>query len=233
MNTTMTKRRFLQSVGAAAGAGAVYRTMEALGLAGIGAAHAATPAPDLPAGSGQGKRVAILGAGLSGMTAAWELAKAGYDCTILEATGRAGGRSFTARGGDLLEEADSRQRAEFGGGDHLYANMGPARIPYHHRTILGYCREFGVELEVFTNDNRAALFHNRERFGGQAIPGRRIMTDQRGYVAELLAKAVNANALDSELSGEDKERVLAMLRSFGGLDPSPLRPPRVHQTSFM
>ena len=222
MSTTMTKRRFLQSIGAAAGAGAVYRTMEALGLAGIGAAHAATPVPDLPAGSGKGKRIAILGAGLSGMTAAFELAKAGYDCTILEATGRAGGRSFTARGGDLLEETDSRQRAEFGSGDHLYANMGPARIPYHHRTLLGYCRELGVELEVFTNDNRAALFHNRDRFGGEPIPGRRIMTDQRGYVAELLAKAVNANALDQELSGEDKERVLAMLRSYGGLDPDHL-----------
>ena len=222
MNATMTKRRFLQSIGAAAGAGAVYRTMEALGLAGIGAAHAATLAPDLPADSGRGKRIAILGAGISGMTAAWELSKAGYHCTILEATGRAGGRSFTARGGDVLEETDSRQRVEFGGGDHLYANMGPARIPYHHRTILGYCKEFGVELEVFTNDNRAALFHNRDRFDGKPVPGRRVMTDTRGYIAELLAKAVNANALDSELSGEDKERVLTMLRRYGGLNPDHL-----------
>ena len=222
MSTTMTKRRFLQSIGAAAGAGAAYRTMEALGLAGIGAAHAATPAPDLPAGSGQGKRVAILGAGISGMTAAWELSKAGYQCAILEATGRAGGRSFTARGGDVLEETDSRQRADFGGGDHLYANMGPARIPYHHRTILGYCKEFGVDLEVFTNDNRAALFHNRDRFGGEPVPGRRVMTDQRGYIAELLAKAVKGSALDSALSGDDKERVLAMLRTYGGLNPDHL-----------
>ena len=220
MNTTMTKRRFLQSIGAVAGVGAVYRTMEALGLSGIGTAHAATP--ELPAGSGAGKNIVILGAGISGMAAAWELSKAGYHCTILEATGRAGGRSFTARGGDVLEETDSRQRVDFGGGDHLYANMGPARIPYHHRTILGYCKEFGVDLEVFTNDNRAALFHNRDRFGGEPVPGRRVMTDLRGYVAELLAKAVNGNALDDELSGEDKERVLAMLRRYGGLNPDHL-----------
>ena len=220
MNTTMTKRRFLQSIGAVAGVGAVYRTMEALGLSGIGTAHAATP--ELPAGSGAGKSIVILGAGISGMAAAWELSKAGYHCTILEATGRAGGRSFTARGGDVLEETDSRQRVDFGGGDHLYANMGPARIPYHHRTILGYCKEFGVDLEVFTNDNRAALFHNRDRFGGEPVPGRRVMTDLRGYVAELLAKAVNGNALDDELSGEDKERVLAMLRRYGGLNPDHL-----------
>ena len=220
MNTTMTKRRFLQSIGAVAGVGAVYRTMEALGLSGIGTAHAATP--ELPVGSGAGKSIVILGAGISGMAAAWELSKAGYHCTILEATGRAGGRSFTARGGDVLEETDSRQQVDFGGEAHLYANMGPARIPYHHRTILGYCKEFGVDLEVFTNDNRAALFHNRDRFGGEPVPGRRVMTDLRGYIAELLAKAVNGNALDSELSGEDKERVLAMLRAYGGLNPDHL-----------
>ena len=220
MHTPMTKRKFLQSVGAVAGAGAVYRTMEALGLSGGGTAHAATP--DLPAGSGAGKRVVILGAGIAGMAAAWELSRAGYRCTLLEATGRAGGRSFTARVGDVLEEIDSRQRAGFGGEDHLYANMGPARIPYHHRTILGYCKEFGVELEVFTNDNRAALFHNRDRFGGEPVPGRRVMTDQRGYVAELLAKAVKGSALDSALSGDDKERVLAMLRAYGGLNPDHL-----------
>ena len=71
----------------------------------------------------------ILGAGISGMAAAWELSKAGYHCTILEATGRAGGRSFTARGGDVLEETDSRQQVDFGGEDHLYANMGPAPHP--------------------------------------------------------------------------------------------------------
>ena len=35
MNTTMTKRRFLQAVGAVAGAGAVYRTMEARAAPGL------------------------------------------------------------------------------------------------------------------------------------------------------------------------------------------------------
>ncbi len=186
----MTKRDFLHSVGAAAGVEAVYRTMQALGLSG-----AAEAAPlDLPRGSGQGKSVVVLGAGVSGMTAAHELSKAGYHCTILEATGRAGGRNLTARGGDVIAEFDSRQRVEFDDREHLYANLGPARIPYHHRTILGYCKEFGVELEVFTNDNRAALFHNRDRFGGKPVEARRVVTDTRGYVAELLAKPLQVAA---------------------------------------
>ena len=216
MNARMSKRRFLQAVGSAAGVGAVYRSMRALELVPAGVAQAA--APDLPQNSGDGKRVAILGAGIGGMTAAYELARAGYRCTILEATGRAGGRNETVRAGDGIEEFDSRQRVEFGEEEHLYANLGPARIPYHHRAILGYCKEFGVELEVFTNDNRAALFHNSERFGGRAVPRRQVITDTRGYIAELLAKAVHEAALDSTLTADDKERVLEMLRRYGDLD---------------
>ena len=217
---SMTRRDFVRSVGAVAGVEAVYRTMQALGLTETGLARATSP--DLPRGSGKGTSVVILGAGISGMTAAYELSKAGYHCTILEATGRAGGRNRTVRAGDTIEEFGVRQRVDFDHGDHLYANLGPARIPYHHRAILGYCKEFGVELEVFTNDNRAALFHNRERFGGKPVVARQIITDTRGYVAELLAKAVDQGALDSELTREDKERILEMLVRFGGLNPDRL-----------
>lgn len=216
----ITRRDFIQTLGAVAGVEAVHRTMHALGLSGVDEAHATVP--DLPSGSGEGKSVVILGAGISGMTAAYELSKAGYRCAILEATGRAGGRNMTVRGGDVLEESDSRQSVAFDARDHLYANLGPARIPYHHRALLGYCKEFGVELEVFTNDNRAALFHNRERFGGKPVEARRVLTDTRGYIAELLAKAVDGNALDSELTEDDKERILDMLVRYGGLNPDRL-----------
>ena len=212
----ITKRRFLQTVGSIGGVGAVYRSMQALGMTGIGTASASQL--NLPSGSGDGRSVAILGAGISGLVAAYELSKVGYRCTILEAAERAGGRNLTARSGDLLEENDSRQHVKFGNRPDLYANMGPARIPYHHRSILAYCKDFGVELEVFTNDNRAALFHNRERFDGQAVVSRQVNTDMRGYIAELLAKAIDRKALDSEFTSEDEERILSMLKKFGDLD---------------
>ena len=131
---SMTRRNFIQSLGAVAGIEAVHRTMEALGLAGMGTARAA--APDLPSGSGHGRSVVILGAGIAGMTAAFELSKAGYRCTILEATDRAGGRNLTVRGGDVIQETGGRQRVEFDRQGHLYANLGPARIPHHHRELL-------------------------------------------------------------------------------------------------
>ena len=75
-----------------------------------------------------------------------------------------------------------------------------------------------MDLEVFTNDNRAAFFQAPGSFDGQAVVARQLHTDQRGYIAELLAKAVNRNALDQELTAEDKERLLSMLKSFGDLE---------------
>ena len=116
----------------------------------------ATP-PALKPGSGNGKRVAILGAGIAGLTAAYCLSKAGYQCTILEARSRSGGRVWTIRGGDQIAETDSTQRIEWATDRDIYFNAGAARISSHHQGILGYCRELGVPLELFVNDNRAAL----------------------------------------------------------------------------
>jgi len=102
--------------------------------------------------------------------------------------------------------------------DDLYFNAGPARISHHHEFLLGYCRAFGVALEVFINDNRAALLHSTASFNGQAQIARRVRADSRGNIAHLLATAVNQNALDQELSATDKSNILAMLRNYGGLD---------------
>lgn len=214
----LTKRQLLQYVGSVAGAAGVYRTMAALGMLGVSSLTGCS-SPASSQGPGYGKRVVILGTGIAGLTAAYELAKAEFSCTILEATSRTGGRNLTVRAGDMIEEMNNpSQRVEFDDEDYLYANMGPARIPYHHRTMLDYCKRFDVELEVFTNDNRAAFFHGNTSFGGRRVVARQWHTDQRGYIAELLAKAVNAGHLDSELTGDDKENFLTMLRNFGDLD---------------
>ena len=213
----LTKRQLLQYVGSAAGAAGVYRTMAALGMLGVSSLTGCSSPSAVSQSMGDGKRIVILGAGIAGLVAAYELDRLGYDCTILEATGRAGGRNLTVRSGDMIEEFGGMQRVNFDDKAYLYANMGPARIPYHHRTILDYCKELDVELEVFTNDNRAAFFQAPGSFGDQAVVARQLHTDQRGYIAELLAKAVNRNALDQELTAEDKERLLSMLKDFGDL----------------
>ena len=160
----------------------------------------------------------ILGAGISGMTAAIEMNRLGYSCTLLEAQANAGGRVRTLRSGDTVNETDSSQTCQFDIDEQLYFNAGPSRIAQHHEFLLGYCREFGVALETFTNDNRGAWLHSSNAFGGQPQVARRLLADTRGGIAELLSTAINQNALDQALTPADKANVLAMLRQYGDLD---------------
>lgn len=51
----------------------------------------------LPSDLGAGRTVAVVGAGIAGLTTAWHLARAGFTVTVLEADGRYGGRSLTVR----------------------------------------------------------------------------------------------------------------------------------------
>src|SRR5262249_35792097 len=149
----------------AGGASAVYGTLDAMGLLGppATAAEAPKPAP----GSGRGVHVAILGAGIAGLTAAYELSKAGYRCTVLEARERAGGRVWTIRSGDAIVGPDSPRRVAGDRAPHLSFNAAPARLSHHHQTILGYCRQLGVPLEILMNDNRGALLQDDAALGGE------------------------------------------------------------------
>ena len=51
----------------------------------------------LPRREGPAKRVVIVGAGMAGLVAAWELLRAGHDPIVLEARARVGGRVHTLR----------------------------------------------------------------------------------------------------------------------------------------
>src|SRR5215211_2780339 len=101
----VTRRRFLERVGMAGGSVALYETMTALGLINLPEVWAGPP--QLPAGSGTGKRVIILGAGIGGLTAAYELTNANYQVQIIELTERAGCRNHTARRRTALVEKKS------------------------------------------------------------------------------------------------------------------------------
>ncbi|WP_283937640.1 flavin monoamine oxidase family protein [Sphingomonas hankyongi] len=199
----LTRRAVLERIGAVGGVGAAYLAMETLGLA------VATPAGaenfELPRGSGGGKSVVILGAGIAGLVSAYELRRAGYDVTVLEARDRVAGRVWTIRGGDAVEQMGRPlQRAAFDEG--LYFNAGAARLPSTHRCILGYAHRLGVPLEVWVNSNRNVPWD----FAGKVQPERRMVNDIRGHVGELLAKAIDKHALDQEMPKDE----LAAFRQF-------------------
>lgn len=211
----VTRREFLHRVGQAGGYSAVFATMQALGL--LPAVSASASTVDLAPGSGKGIRIAILGGGIAGLVSAYEMGKAGYDCTVLEARSRPGGRNWTVRRGTEVKFLNGTvQHCEYDEGHYL--NAGPARLPSIHKTMLGYCHELGVQLEVEVNSSRSSLLQNSKVFGGRPIEQREAINDTRGHVSELLAKAVNQHLLNGSMDASDTEKMIEFLRYYGPLD---------------
>ena len=124
----MNRRDFLRRAGSLAGLGLVSCT----DLVGP------EESPGALTPSSRPLRVVVVGAGMSGLAAAYELLRAGHDVTVLEARDRVGGRVLTLR--DPFAPGHS-------------AEAGAARIPPEHGLTLGYARHFGLELDRFYPDN--------------------------------------------------------------------------------
>jgi len=217
------RRQFLQAIGEVGGYAAVYQAMVTMGLLQPGDAMAAQTRKQWLERSalnmaGPKPTVAVIGAGISGLVAAYELKKAGFPFYVLEARSRPGGRNHTLRSGSIIQETDSQQECQFEVNPELYFNAGAARIPQHHSNLLSYCSELGIPLQAFVNDNRGAFIHSSSAFGGQPKRAREIITSTRGYIAELLAKAINADALSGDVSFSERAAVLAVLSDYGALN---------------
>ncbi len=213
---SVSKRQFLEAVAAVGGVSAV---MSALDGWGIGFASAAEAPPDLM-GRSEGTKVLILGAGLSGMTAAYELGLRGYDCQILEARAFAGGRCQSSRAGFTTTEMDGSTRTcDFDEGQ--YFNHGAWRLPAYHYAVFHYVRKFGIPMEIMVQENDLGYLQSNDADGpmaGRRVRKREVKADMRGYTAELLAKLVDQGALNKDLTGNDKEQLVDYLVRQGFLD---------------
>ncbi|MBI1748796.1 MAG: FAD-dependent oxidoreductase [Acidobacteria bacterium] len=81
--------------------------------------------------SNQPKKIIVIGAGLAGLAAAYELDKLGHKVTVLEARTRPGGRVLTLR--EPLA-------------DGLYVEAGAQFIYSTHKYVHYYCKAFGLPL---------------------------------------------------------------------------------------
>lgn len=77
-----------------------------------------------------GKHITILGAGIAGLVAAYELERLGHTVDIMEGSPRVGGRVWTHRFGN---EANAP-----------YAELGAMRIPSEHQHTLHYIHKLGL-----------------------------------------------------------------------------------------
>jgi monoamine oxidase len=114
-------------------------------------AMAAVDAAAQPLARANGTRVVVLGAGLAGLAAAWNLARRGYDVRIFEAQSIPGGRVKTVR-----------EPFKNGG----YAEAGAVRIPNNHRYTMKYIRLMGLEskLAAYEDDGKHLWYLQGKRF---------------------------------------------------------------------
>lgn len=82
-------------------------------------------------------RVTVIGAGMAGLTAAYQLVKAGHDVTILEARDIPGGRVQTVR-------------EPFTQGQH--AEAGAMFVPGHDTLLVGYVEMLNLDLLQINSD---------------------------------------------------------------------------------
>ena len=143
----MIRRTFLKSLVAGAGASVIDSRVMAADATAARAPRVARP--------GHGK-VVIGGAGITGLCCGYELMKAGFDVTLLEAAGRYGGHVFTGRDGLS---------------DGLYADFGADHItsPGYER-LLEYAAEFAIPLVPYPNAEGAWLPYDND--GSRLIGGK-------------------------------------------------------------
>jgi monoamine oxidase len=98
--------------------------------------------------TGASKKVLVLGAGLAGLGAAWELQKAGHEVTVLEARNRPGGRVST------LKKPFS---------DGLYAEEGAAAYGATYTVAKKYIKELGLETMPYPLPEKAVYHINGKR----------------------------------------------------------------------
>jgi monoamine oxidase len=119
----------------------------AAGIAGLAVSPALAAAR-----AARAQRVIVVGAGMAGLSASFELVAQGHDVTVLEARTRPGGRVFTIR------EAFA---------DGLYADAGAMQVYDSHARAQRYIKQFDLALDPIRSTAPGSLMH---------VMGQRIVT---------------------------------------------------------
>lgn len=135
-------------------------------------------------------KIAIIGAGIAGLSAAYQLKKAGIQATVYEGSHRLGGRILTHYN-DALQMG-------------IHPEFGGDFIDSGHTDMISLAKEFNLELiDMYSESKAAHLVHETYFFDGRHISEAEIIKEFK-KIAPKLAK-------DAESLGEDYDTPQALV----------------------
>jgi monoamine oxidase len=194
MSKIITRRDFLRASTAAA------------------AGMAITPARSLwnVTGNSSAEKVIIIGAGLGGVSCAYELQNAGIDITVLEARSRPGGRVRTYR--DPFA-------------DNLYAEMGAEYVDSSDEYARKYCKEFGLDIlpaklydGIYVRGKKydmADFKTFKQQLPYDGTVGGKLFGQEFEYVRHWVEKIKDPNDIPSDVMKLDRMSAAQLLRKEG------------------
>ncbi len=171
-----------------------------------------TPARSLwnVTGNSSAEKVIIIGAGLGGVSCAYELQNAGIDITVLEARSRPGGRVRTCR--DPFA-------------DNLYAEMGAEYVDSSDEYARKYCKEFGLDIlpaklydGIYVRGKKydmADFKTFKQQLPYDGTVGGKLFGQEFEYVRHWVEKIKDPNDIPSDVMKLDRMSAAQLLRKEG------------------
>ncbi len=157
------------------------------------------------------KRIIVIGAGLAGLSCAYELDQAGYNVLLIEASSRPGGRVNTYR------ETFS---------DNLYSEMGAEYVDSSDTHVHEYCNRFGLKVMpakqydgVYVKGQRMSikgLQSGRDLLPFKGASEGKLFGQEAQYIQKWI-ELVNKKGISSpEVQALDNKSVEEILKEGGG-----------------